>query len=123
MSWKVEYLAREGVIELVVAGSLVYDEIRQATDATLEVAHAEHCQLVLLNCQAMSQLPAPSIVQKLPEYYAARGMDSRLRIGLVSPDSTAGLEVLQFYKLAARRQNFAVQLFESRNDALQWLCN
>ena len=121
MSWNVEFLEPEGVIELVVNDSVSSHDVRQATDAALSLVESRQCYSVLLNCLELTQAPTPSVVQRLPEYYAARGIDTRLRIGLVNSGSPNGLEVSQFYKLVAKQKNYTVQLFESRDAALQWL--
>lgn len=121
MNWNVEFMEPEGIIELVVSDNVSSQEVRQATDAALSLVESRQCFSVLLNCLDLTEAPNPSVVQRLPEYYAARGIDTRLRIGLVNSGSPNGLEVSRFYKLVAKQKNYTVQLFESRDAALEWL--
>lgn len=121
MSWRVDFAEPGEFIELVLTDGLDSREIRQCTDSVVELVLESACHCVLINCLELTYFPAPSVVQKLPAYYESRGVDTKVKIALVNSGSAAGLEVAQYYKLAAKQQNYVVQLFETREDALRWL--
>lgn len=121
MSYRVEYLPEAGIIELTVEGEISPSAMRDSTNEALDLVENHHCFSVLLDCRRMYPAPLPSQVQRLPEMYAARGTDRRLRIAVVLSGSEDGLEVSKYYKMTARQHDYIVQLFDELDDALDWL--
>lgn len=121
MSWSVKFPESGEYIELVLIDSLDSREIRQCTDRVIDLVLLSGCHLVLINCLELKHFPPPSAVRKLPGYYESRGINTKVKIALINSGLPEGLEIARYYKLAAKQQNYVVQLFETREDGLRWL--
>lgn len=121
MAWTVNYLSEARRIDIAISGEMSPTCLRKATDTALDLVEQHGCFAVLVNCRELAQAPSPSAVQKLPEYYASRNADRRLRIAVVLSQVIEGQGTSSFYKMAARRHDYVVQLFDEIIDAIEWL--
>lgn len=121
MAWTVNHLPEAGRVDITVSGEMSPASLREATDTALDLVEEHGCFAVLVNCIELAQAPSPSTVQKLPEYYASRNADRRLRIALVLSRVVEEQGTSSFYKMAARRHDYVVQLFDEVIDAIEWL--
>ncbi|MDX1442575.1 MAG: STAS/SEC14 domain-containing protein [Gammaproteobacteria bacterium] len=121
MGYRINFLPEAGIIELAVEGELQPAGMRDSTNEALDLVESHNCFAVLVDCRRMHPAPLPSQVQKLPDLYASRGADRRLRIAVALSGSPAGKEVSKYYKMSAKKLDYIVQLFDDVEDALEWL--
>lgn len=121
MAWTVNHLPEARRIDIVFSGEMSPTCLRKVTDKALDLVEEHGCFAVLVNCRELARSPSPSAVQKLPEYYASRNADRRLRIAVVLSRLVEGQGTSSFYKMAARRHDYVVQLFDEVIDAIEWL--
>lgn len=121
MAWTITHQPEANRIDIILEGEIPPEILRQVTHSALDLVAERRCLGVLVDCRKLYPAPLPSAVQRLPEIYAAREADHRMRIAVVLSGNDRGLEVSHFYKMAARRRDYTVQLFEELDEAHEWL--
>lgn len=103
-----------------VIGDLDRDVLRSISDEV--IAHMSEYDMfrVLVDLSQVKGTPPPSLVQRLPEYYAARHV-TRMAMALVLPPRGDRLDLSRFFKLAAQRHAYKVAIFDSSSSARAWL--
>lgn len=108
-------------IDLVIRGDLSPEVLRNVTDETLDLVAEHEVFGVLVNLAALGKTPLASALQRLPEYYAARKADRRMRIAIVLPPRGDPRDLARFYKLSAQRRAYVVRVFDDTDSAAGWL--
>lgn len=121
MTWTASYVPDAHRIDLVIRGDIDAAGLRDATVAGLELVAGHDAFGVLVDCSELANSPLPSAVQRLPEMYAAKEIDRRLRIAVLRSAHSKDRTTSRFYKMAAARFDYMVELFDELDDALQWL--
>ena len=108
-------------IEVIVQGDLGGELLRTLTEEVIAAVATHGLLAVLIDLSLVDGTPPPSAIQRLPEYYAARDMDRRVRFAVLLPPRGDRLDLSRFYKLSAQRHSYRVNIFESRAAAVEWL--
>lgn len=104
-----------------VQGDLDIDLMRRLTDQYLELVAEHDVFNVLVDLSHIEGTPPPSSIQRLPEYYVSRQVDTRMTIAIVLPPRGDRLDLSRFFKLTAQRHSYKVNIFNSRQYAEEWL--
>lgn len=108
-------------IRIAVQGDLDVDLMRRLT-ARLVTLVAENAVFnVLVDLTEVEGTPPASSIQRLPEYYVARNVDTRMTIAIVLPPRGDRLDLSRFFKLTAQRHSYKVNIFNSLRLAEEWL--
>lgn len=103
-----------------VIGDLDRDALRYITDKVIACMFEYGRFRVLVDLSQVQGTPPPSLLQRLPEYYAASNV-TRMAMALVLPPRGDRLDLSRFFKLAAQRHAYQVAIFDSLSSAGAWL--
>lgn len=104
-----------------VQGDLDVGLMRRLTDQLLALVAEHDVFNVLADLSDVEGTPPPSAIQRLPEYYVSRDVDTRMTIAIVLPERGDRLGLSRFFKLNAQRRSYKVNIFDSRQLAEAWL--
>ncbi len=90
-------------------------------DEVLDLVESTGILGILLDFERVALSPMASHVAKMPEYYASRNADTRIRVAVLLPERGDKHGLAKYYKLSASKVGYTVQLFEAREDACDWL--
>lgn len=121
MQSSVTFNSQAARIDVRVVGDLDSTELGKVSDAALALVERHEVLGILVDLSAMDSAPPASALQRLPDHYVARGVDHRLRIAIVLPPRGDPQGLSRFYKLAAKRQAYQVDAFDSIAAAINWL--
>lgn len=108
-------------IHIAVQGDLDVELMRKLTDRLVALV-AEHSVFkVLVDLTRVEGTSPPSSIQRLPEYYVSRNVDTRMTIAIVLPPRGDRLDLSRFFKLTAQRHSYKVSIFNSLPLAEEWL--
>lgn len=121
MSWRSTLNAQSKHVELVIEGAISRDELMAACDRTCELALEQDTPLVLADCSMMrgghNILDLYQLAKQLIEKPHAREM----REAIIAAQDPEAREMLRFWETTCLNRGLLVQLFEDREQAIDWL--
>jgi hypothetical protein len=121
LSYNVKYNSTLRLIELVPAGTLTSEDIRHGTDELIAL-HLEHdANRVLIDASEVESVEHLIDFFDQPRRYDEGGVSRSIHIGLVMAKKIDAQEAIRFYDNVCFNRGWAIQQFETRDAALEWL--
>lgn len=121
MSWRSALNSQSKHVELFIDGAISRDELMAACDRTYALALEQDTPLVLADCSMMrgghNILDLYHLAKKLIEKPRVR----ELREAIVAAQDPEAREMLRFWETTCLNRGLLVQLFEDREQAIDWL--
>ena len=121
MSLTVRYDPESRFIETVNIGIATPEDLTKEAVQAIALARKNDCLLFLCDYSRADVNFSITDVYELPALYVAEGLDRSARIAVISPQSNAGAQVAQFHENVSVNRAWNAQLFDKRQDALDWL--
>lgn len=121
MAWELKEHASPVFIELCYTGMVTRQDLESSVQATLRVIGRTGTHRLLADCSAL--LGGHGLV----DLFATAGsldvshIPSGLREAVVMPESSLPAEMSRFWETTCVNRGFAVRLFRTRQEALEWL--
>ena len=108
-------------IETVNIGIATREDLTKEAVQAIALAKENDCALFLCDYSRSDVNFSVADVYDLPELYVAEGLERSARIAVISPQSKAGAQMAQFHETVSVNRGWNAQLFDERQDALDWL--
>jgi hypothetical protein len=121
MPYETRLLTDEFTIEVRLWGRLPTDDIRSLAAEVLSLADETGFRRVLADCGDYEDVASLGEVYFLAEDVTERLLSMRGPQAIVAPTKTPVAANVEFYIVAARNRGSNIQMFSSRETAIQWL--
>ena len=121
MSLTVRYDPESRFIETVNIGIATCEDLTKEAVQAIALAMKNDCVLFLSDHSRSDVNFSIADVYELPALYEAEGLERSARIAVISPQSKAGAQLAQFHETVSVNRGWSTQLFDERQDALDWL--
>ena len=111
------------LVTLVLSGTVVGVDLREATLAAVEAGRERHVMRFLVDATAVVRYPGELDVFVLPaKMYDDLGLDRHeVRVAVVAPAAEAPQEMVRFYETACVNRGWQVRTFDAPEPAIAWL--
>jgi len=111
-----------GIIELVMSGNLTKEEMLETTIEVVKYQEQLGRLYILLDATyAYFDVPLVEIFDLPDKHYIEQNANPQNMLALIPPPSTKGRKDAEFYMNACVNRGRIVQLFDSRDKAIEWL--
>ncbi len=121
MSLTVRYDPEGRFVETVNIGIATHEDLTKEAEQAIALAKENECALFLCDYSRSDVNFSAVDVYELPALYVAEGLERSARIAVISPQSKAGAQMAQFHETVSVNRGWNAQLFDERQDALDWL--
>jgi len=122
MTWAIKQNDQSGIIQVTFTGPTTGQDLRDATSKAIELSKELSITKVLVDVSQMEVLASTIDIYNLPNIqYVEEGLDRRVRVALIQPDTLKERNDVHFYETACVNRGWQVQTFPGRDAAIAWL--
>lgn len=121
MPWNSSLVDSHPIVETCFMGEVSLKEPEDAVSKTLALAHESDRHLLLADCARMTGGHSSLDLYSLADLLRANSRKVPLREAIILSDSPAMLEMIRFWRSICANRGLAVQLFNDRKSAVEWL--
>ena len=121
MPYALGYNEIQQIIELVPTGNLTSENIRNGTDEFIALCAERDTNRILIDASDVETVSCLADFYDQPQWYAEGGLSRNARIALVMTKTIAAQEYIRFYDNVCYNRGWLIQLFETRDAAVEWL--
>lgn len=122
MTWTIKQNEQSGIMEIAFTGPTTGRDLKEATSKAIGLSKELSATKVLIDVTRMKVLASTLDIYYLPEIqYVEEGLDRRVRIALIQPDTLREKNDVRFYETACVNRGWRVQTFSGRDAAIGWL--
>lgn len=121
MTWKAEYCAGQGLVEVDYDGSVTQGDLQAAFLETGRLLSLNGCLRVLADCSAMNGNPSLLGVLDLVQELAKEGIPAQFREAIIPPPNGPTREDVVFFETACRNRGLNMRIFPTRDAGVRWL--
>ena len=121
MPYRQEYHADLDIFETVYSGSISAADLKSAVDEGNNHHLDGGVQKFLADARDIELAADVADLYELPRSYADSGVMRSARMAVVSPRSPEMKALAFFYETVCLNRNWRVRLFETREEAVEWL--
>jgi hypothetical protein len=122
MPWNLKKSADFKTLEIEFSGVITAQELSEVMAAAIDFANSENIFLILADCTAMTENKHSVFdLYFLADVLIANNLGHKIKEALVLPMQPDLIEDIKFWEITCFNRGIKVRVFNSREQALQWL--
>jgi hypothetical protein len=121
MSWKIDYNAKDNIIELYYVDIVTPEDLKSAFEATVKNSIKYETGLIIADCRKLKGGHTLFDLVELIEEVETFDTERTLKEAVLLPPEQIPASSVEFWETACRNRGISVRLFDDRENAFNWL--
>lgn len=110
-----------GVVEASVSGVVSSEDLREIAAQIFACGQENDASLFVADYRRATVEFSPFDVFEVPQFQLELGLDRSSRFAVVSPRHDRGRQLAHFYTVVSSNRGWTAAMFDTRQEALDWL--
>ena len=122
MTWRIEFDEQRKPVFLTFQAKVSSKDIRESSAAVIAMMHDKDTSRILTDLTDATSLALSTVdIVLLPESYKDWGLSVSFTEAIVAPKGSKVRKEAEFYETVCVNRGINAQIFEDRDQALEWL--
>lgn len=121
MPYFINFLEKEGVIEIVATGKLTYEDYVKLSEDAVDLALKKNTNLLFLDTSNLGASIKAMEILSFPDLWESLGTPRTYKLAVLIPKDESLHEDIKFFENVCRNRGWQTKLFDKKEAAVEWL--